>query len=668
MKNIELKGQSGTAGSDNIPGRIKDLGEHNIALLIREDIQNKLDVPFDVREPVEVTYELSEMSKASVDRFIRRMGDEYFENYFKKSYKNTKYQDAKELMQNGIKLLARKKKWFSLQIIEKNCKGLVGDEKPLDDEKSNFNALMRIINSSEKDSSVQGGTWGKGSSIYTFISGVWFFFAYSVLSQKWKSTTKRFLGRGVFSPFYNNKEDFKYSGQSFYCRVENGTASDALPFVNDDADREADLFELNSRENSEYGTTLFIPGFCPVIEDYSLEGMIQEFRDEILKNWFIPIFHNRLKCQITTSGETITIDRNYLFNVPELKYKLKLLQWRDDGYPESEGFKMEKISIDLPKLSDAYRSEKNQSAWHNKTSVAIDLAVRILNKEEFKDFKDTWKTSDTVALARNNGMIVSYYQGEALTELVNDQVKTESILFAGVLSRTEKNQQAREHMDLFLAYSENPAHNTWCSTKEEISICHLERFDLKNPTNRVRQIKNKILEGLKKIFIKTEPIPPNKDICKMFKLLGGLKTKGDTPISKAKYQANILESYFDDHDRYVVKMKLISKWRDELALSFQSALNTLEGEEKVSFELLQILRIPEFAHLQIFNENFLLIEEGSSPSITILPEETKEIIIRTCSIQNRSEYKNLSPLIKLSEKTTLNEHQYNSNSVLQAQE
>ena len=100
-------------------------------------------------------------------------------------------------------------RWFSLTITEKNTTGLLGSETG-EGGGSNFHALMRHNNRSEK-SQIGGGTFGKGSSVYTFSSGLWLWFAYSILKEKWETTSKRFIGRGMIAPFieYSNCQSYE---------------------------------------------------------------------------------------------------------------------------------------------------------------------------------------------------------------------------------------------------------------------------------------------------------------------------------------------------------------------------------------------------------------------------------------------------------------------------
>ena len=149
----------------------------------------------------------------------------------------------KRQMEKVINTLDNREEWLSLTIIEKNTTGLTGPEDPdrSNNERSKFDALMRAVGKTDKDEAIAGGTFGKGSSVYTYSSGVWMWFAYSFLekpenheqltSKNYTSTQARFMGRGMIAPFVNHKEKTEFAGHRWYCREQY-----ALPFINEEAD------------------------------------------------------------------------------------------------------------------------------------------------------------------------------------------------------------------------------------------------------------------------------------------------------------------------------------------------------------------------------------------------------------------------------------------------
>ena len=153
------------------PPRLKDLGTHNIKTFVRELIQNSLDARFDDSLPVKIKITIQEWGKSEIKNFLELLGAEHID-LLKKSFERAS-QEVKVHLQEGYDILCGKKNsTFCLVVEEKNCVGLTGSVEGVND-KSHFNALLRQTDNNEnkrESLSSSGGTWGKGSSIFTYIS------------------------------------------------------------------------------------------------------------------------------------------------------------------------------------------------------------------------------------------------------------------------------------------------------------------------------------------------------------------------------------------------------------------------------------------------------------------------------------------------------------------
>jgi len=60
----------------------------------------------------------------------------------------------------------------------------------------------------------------------------------------------------------------------------------------------------------------------------------------------------------------------------------------------------------------------------------------------------------------------------------------------------------QKHLDLFLAYAENPAHNMWCRTANDYDRCFLDRFEGRRPKPEasINQLFNGIYGVFKKLL------------------------------------------------------------------------------------------------------------------------------------------------------------------------
>jgi hypothetical protein len=644
------------AGLSRKPPRFKDLGVHNIKTFVRELIQNCIDARYNENEKVGIKIIIKQWGKKEISEFLKLLGEDHIE-LVKKSYAEA-LPEVKIHMKEGYELICgNKESTFCLVVEEANCVGLTGSVIGAN-EKSHFNALVRQTDNNEnkKELSNSGGTWGKGSSIFTYISNMWTWFCYTKLSEPWHDREvnvtheKRFMGRCMLAPFYDKANKYSYWGDGWYCQPE----TDAFPYINNTADEMASLFGLNER--TEPGCSFLIPFLNPsfdswerMLDEPTKENVFEEFRSQILQNWFIPIYNDLLKIELENENGNIKIDKDYLLReVPELKFKLSILNWYNEGCPPDKQFTRETIEVDVPAFQKNLITDFNRFAAE-KERIKLDLIIRILSEDE--DYENTWRTKNAVALTRGKGMIVTHYEDATRFLEHSTDVRTESILFAGLLSLSETDENKRKHLDLFLGYSENPPHNNWAASDKDLS--YLEFFEGKRPDKTVRDIFDGIFRAFKKIFEEEKAQPTNKDICSIFKKLARLKTSGDEGTGKALYFMRTPDGVtnpeiIDGRYNYEFKFVHSESQAENVRVDFKSYIDSLEGETNKDFHN---LGIPDFETIQLFDKTGNQISTGSNPSILLSYGDSVTVRIRTCNIDSNSRFKNLKPMIKTSGKT-----------------
>jgi hypothetical protein len=641
--------QKGDAGLNRKPPRLKDLGEHSVKIFVREVIQNNLDAAEEGKN-VTVEIKIQEWKRKEVEAFFEFVGKDHIE-LIKKSASDPDSSVAPYLKDCVEIINGKKTSSFLIVVEETSCIGLLGPVRESKKEKSHFDALMRKVenNEAKKETTNTGGTWGKGSSIFTYTSHLWTWFSYSKLSKPWVDAekqvehTKRFIGRCMLAPFFDIEKNESFLGDGWFCDVEKLESEkiDAYPFINVKADEFAKKLGLSQRDTP--GTTFYIPFFKPQLEDGSenidLKTLKREFVEQVMQNWFIPIHNGILTVKITVGVETILIDKDYLKTIAELKFKLQLLEWYENGCPiDDKRFIREQIEIELPALKSDYLNNRTQFAAKRQKAKA-DLVIRILNEDE--DFDDKWKTINKVALCRNKGMIIA---DEVVFE--NKTLRTESILFSGLMAKYELVEEKRKHFDLFLAYSENPAHNTWCRSANDYDRCFLDRYEGRRPKPEasINHLFGEIYRVFKKLLEEDTDQKENKDICTIFKKLARLKSSGNNPGGKKLFFMRTLSDEIDSDGRYVFVKKIISaSEEDRIELFFKSYIQSLEGEKDKDFES---LGIKEFSTLEILNLDGGIICEGNNPKIELNPSEEIILRIRTCKIDKNPYFKNVEPFIK----------------------
>jgi len=651
--------QKGDAGLNRKPPRLKDLGEHSVRIFVREVLQNNLDAA-EEGKAITVEIKLHEWKKREVDSFFQFIGAEHIE-LLKKSIANPDTSVAPYLKECVEIINGKKSSYYTVLVEETNCIGLIGPVRETRKEKSHFDALMRKVenNEAKKETTNTGGTWGKGSSIFTYTSLLWTWFAYSKLSKPWYDAErktdhrKRFIGRSMLAPFFDTTRNESILGDGWFCDTSrlDDEGIDAYPFINAEADSFAEKLGIPIRDNN-FGTTFYIPFFKPLLEngsgEISLSLFHKEFVEQVLRNWFIPIYNELLTVIVATDNESVKIDKDYLFSIDELKFKLQLLNWYNrDCPPDDKRFLKEQIEIEVPALKGDFVDEKTQFAKDRRKAKA-DLIIRVLDEEE--DFIDNWETINKVALSRNKGMIIN---DESIFE--NKSLRTESILLSGLLSKYEVVPDKRKHLDLFLAYSENPAHNTWCRTATDYDRCFLDRFEGKRPKPEasINHLFNEIYRVFKKLIEEDTEHKENKDISSIFKKLAKLKSRGDDSGGKALFHMRTLADEIDTEGRYLFTRRIISATEENnIEVFFKSYIESLEGDKDKDFEY---LGIKEFSHIEILDAKNEIISEGSNPKIYLTPNEELIVKIRTCKIDKNPHFKNVEPFIKSYAKPLIHE-------------
>ncbi len=649
-ENWHYRKQIGDAGLTKIPPRIKDLGEHSVRIFVREVIQNNLDAAIN-GEKVSLTIKVDEWDSVKIAEFFGFIGVDHIE-LLRRANKMadpgiSPYLKACSQIING-----KTERAILISVEERNCIGLIGPVRQTEKEKSHFDSLMRKVedNGAKKETSNTGGTWGKGSSIFTYTSNLWTWFAYSKLSVPWQDINTniehktRFIGRCMLAPFFEEEDNTSYLGDGWFCDIKQKI--DAYPFLNEHADRFAKQLGIE-RNVENYGTSFYVPFFKPLydsgVEIQSIQDIEKEFISQVMQNWFIPIYYEELEVIVKSEFNTLIINKEFIQSVQELKFKLQIIDWYDKGCPPDSRFLREEIEIELPKLKADFITDKNKFTKTKKKSKA-DFLIRIIDEEEI--FIDNWKTVNKVALCRNRGMIVND------EELVPGSVfRTESILFGGLLARCETLLEARKHQDLFLAYSENPAHNTWCRDKKDYDKCYLERFEGQNPrpTFYINNIFIQIIKIFKKIFNEEAEDKENHVICSIFKKLAKLKSHGNSQGEQSIFAIRKLEELeIDLQGRYIFRRRIISNSeKSKIEILFSPYLSTLEGEINSDFDALDV---PEFNEIDILDMGNNLLYSGNKANIILEPRQEIDIKIRTCSIDTNPYFKNIDPLIKISGK------------------
>jgi len=402
----------------------------------------------------------------------------------------------------------------------------------------------------------------------------------------------------------------------------------------------------------------------------SAETILMQLKHEIIKRWFVPIYNKQLKCYIRIidgDGE-VSIEKKDLDTIPELHHKIEILDWYNNGMDDGDKrFKCEKIEVKLPVLTKSQLKKAakiyGKKIGHRQNKANLDLVVRVLSEDEasFDGFLDEEGigTVNRVALVRNKGMIVNHYpyQGRYKQDFIAlaSERKFEAILFAGKMCINEHTEEEENHLEMFLSYAENPAHNEWIDDAKDIKRCNLKRFEERPtpfPVSRVRGIFNRIYSIISDFFPKDDKPPVKKEICSFWRKLYKLPSAGDCGGGEAGFSYETLQEGFDSEGRYSWKLKVKSlNSEKKLKLTFAHYLNSLEGPIK-KVEEFSNLGVPEFEELHI-SENGVPVDKVVLEYDNVAEEGIpKEIEIKTCRITGNNKFKNMDPVLEIKDSIT----------------
>lgn len=291
----------------------QDIGPNNAAVehfaatpypsLIRESIQNSLDVVADRSKPLRMRFEFGKLRAKTFEGFyeLRKHIDGVIKLYGQKA--KTEYSPMLEqfdrLYSNGQSQI------FYIKVSDFNTKGM--DYKP---DNSPFHAFIRALGLTVKDDEFSGGSFGFGKSAYFLMSPI-----HSVLVSTMTEEGKTFFEGAAnlcthFFPDSETGEMVKYQHYGYYDNQE-GKGPASLP---------TDIPNKFKRE--EVGTDIYIMG-VDGDTDKQTEA-IDEMVKSTLRHFWMAILHEKLVVEIgdiLINAETVDDLMNQHF--PEIIDRVK---------------------------------------------------------------------------------------------------------------------------------------------------------------------------------------------------------------------------------------------------------------------------------------------------------------------------------------------------------
>jgi len=258
--------------------------------VVRETIQNSLDVRVDPAKPVEVHFRLDELAIREVEA-VKNIDS------FLLAAKRAASQDVKatDFYNNALSLLTASRNVPFLSIHDSNATGLIG-ETEIDLESglvSSWFALVKGSGVSVKFGTNAGGSYGHGSKATLGVSQLRSVFYLSITEENGE-LLPRFQGKSILQSMQIDATQTQ--GTGFY-----GTKFDLGPIFGDSIPQWAR--ELRRSIASGTGTSIFIP--FPDLHD--VEDVWTDIEFAVLANFYYAIEQNQLLVTLG-DGEVLSAD------------------------------------------------------------------------------------------------------------------------------------------------------------------------------------------------------------------------------------------------------------------------------------------------------------------------------------------------------------------------
>lgn len=242
------------------------------ASLIRESIQNSLDVPLDPSQPVKVEFSISRIQSADYKNFF--MLQDHIKGCMDYYPNNSDAKQAYQPMLDYFANMGRSGKLFYIKVADYNTTGMEYVKNNTDNP---FYAFVRAAGVSSKKDATAGGSFGYGKAAYFYISPL-----RSILVSTMTKARKCFF-EGV-SSLCTHKLD-----------GEAGAFVSVGYYDNNEGEPVTNPKNIPTRfSRNEPGTDIYILG----IDATDKEGIYQEMTEAVLRNFWLAIYNGKLEVKV----------------------------------------------------------------------------------------------------------------------------------------------------------------------------------------------------------------------------------------------------------------------------------------------------------------------------------------------------------------------------------
>lgn len=354
------------------PYASQDIGPNNAAAehfiatpypsLIRESIQNSLDVAADASQPVRMRFEFGKLRSKTYEGFYELK--KHIEGVIKLYGAKAEKEYAPMLKHFELSFSGHGELYY-IKVSDYNTKGM--DFKK-DDTNSPFYAFMRALGVTAKDDDSSGGSFGFGKSAYFLMSPI-----HTVLVSTMTETGKTFFegAARLCTHLYKNKDgkEIKFQHYGYYDN-QNGIQPASL---------QTDI--PNKFKRDETGTDIYIMGVDG--DEAKQAEAIDEMVKSTLRNFWMAILQQKLIVEISD----ITIDDSTLDDLMQSNFQDTIDKIKNgDNYnprPYYEAVKNANTSKEFIRLDRQLPLLGNVSLFLWKNKEARDGVVHMRKQRMF---------------------------------------------------------------------------------------------------------------------------------------------------------------------------------------------------------------------------------------------------------------------------------------------
>lgn len=259
-------------GEDTADSAVGKFFKDPFGSLVRESIQNSLDVAVDDNKPVEMVYRINCLDLTDDSKFFD------LEKYVKGSLSMFKKGRAFDNLQNMLKFiesLRESKKLYYMEVSDSNTKGM---DYETDNDSTRFYSFAKCLGNSDKSSKTSGGSYGFGKIVFYNASKL-----RSILVST-MTPEGQCLFEGIASLSTSKIDGQKYEKTGYFCML-------------DDEEPTSDAAKIPlGFTRACPGTSVYVMGIDPNVEHHA--GIYDSIKRAAVENFWLSILGGKLTVTI----------------------------------------------------------------------------------------------------------------------------------------------------------------------------------------------------------------------------------------------------------------------------------------------------------------------------------------------------------------------------------